>query len=191
LRFANDDQCQWNGPTWGFATTQTLVAVANMMNDQEQNIVSKQDYLQLFAAYVHSHRLRLPDGETIPWLDEAVDPNTGEWVTRRLLIERKEPYVGRGAYYDHSGFVDPLVTGLIGLRPRGDNLIVLNPLLPAGAWSYFTIDGLPYHGHILTILYDKAGDHYHRGSGLALLVDGKLRASRKDLGQLQYALPRN
>jgi hypothetical protein len=162
-----------------------------MMNDQEQNIVSKQDYLQLFAGYVHSHRLRLPDGETIPWLDEAVDPNTGEWVTRRLLIERKEPYVGRGAYYDHSGFVDPLVTGLIGLRPRGDNLIVLNPLLPTGAWSYFTFDGLPYHGHILTILYDKTGDHYHRGSGLMLLVDGKRRASRRDLGQLQYALPSN
>lgn len=35
---------------WGFATTQTLVAMANMMNDQKQNVVTRQDYLHLFSA---------------------------------------------------------------------------------------------------------------------------------------------
>ncbi|MDR3727466.1 MAG: trehalase family glycosidase [Terracidiphilus sp.] len=189
FRYANPDQCQWNGPMWGFATTQTLVAMANMMNSQQQNAVTRQDYLNLFAGYVNSHHMRLPDGTVVPWLDEAVDPDTGQWVTRQLLIDRKNPLQGRGAYYNHSGFVDPLITGLIGLRPREDNVIDLNPLLPAGAWSYFALDGLPYHGHSLSIVYDSTGRRYHRGAGLTLLVDGKKVASRKDLGPLHYTLP--
>ncbi len=188
FRFDDPDQCQWNGPMWGFATTQTLVAMANMMNSQQQSFVSNQDYFKLFASYVNSHHLRLPNGAVIPWLDEALDPDTGQWVTRQLLIERKNPLQGRGAYYNHSGFVDPLVTGLIGLRPREDNVIEINPLLPAGAWSYFALDALPYHGHILSIVYDSTGRHYHRGAGLTLLVDGKKVASRKSLGPLRYTL---
>jgi hypothetical protein len=189
FRYANEDQCQWNGPMWGFATTQTLVGLANLLNNgPQQSYIGKQDYLHLFADYVRSHRLKLPDGQVIPWLDEALDPDTGEWITRRLLQERKSPLEGRGAYYDHSGFIDPLVTGLIGLRPRADNLVVLNPLLPSGAWTYFALDGLPYHGHILTILYDQTGKRYGRGAGLTLLVDGKKKASRKDIGTLKYSL---
>jgi hypothetical protein len=190
FRYANPDQCQWNGPMWGFATTQTLVAMANMMNSQQQNAVTNQDYLKLFSSYVNSHHLRLPNGTVVPWLDEGVDPDTGQWVTRQLLIDRKNPLQGRGAYYNHSGFVDPLITGLIGLRPREDNVIDLNPLLPAGAWSYFALDGLPYHGHILSIVYDSTGQRYHRGAGLTLLVDGKKVASRKNLGPLHSTLPK-
>jgi hypothetical protein len=173
---------------WGFATTQTLVAMANLMNDQQQDVVTKRDYLQVFSTYVHSHQLKFPDGKVVPWLDEALDPDTGEWITRGLLIERNSPLQGRGAYYNHSGFADPLVTGLIGLRPREDNLIVLNPLLPRGAWSYFALDGLPYHGHILTILYDPSGRRYHRGTGLILLVDGMKATSRADIGPIHYEL---
>jgi hypothetical protein len=190
FRYPSPDQCQWNGPMWGFATTQTLVALANLLNDRKQEYIGKQEYLRLFSAYVSSHHLKLANGQTIPWIDEALDPDTGEWITRRLLHERKSPLDGRGAYYNHSGFVDPLITGLIGLRPREDNRIVLNPLLPVGAWSYFALDGLPYHGHLLTILYDKTGKHYGRGAGLMLMVDGKKRASRKDLGPLEYVLPK-
>ncbi len=188
FRYDNPDQCQWNGPMWGYATTQTLVALANLLNGPPQDFIGRPEYLRLFSDYVHSHQLKLPDGKVIPWLDEALDPDTGEWISRRLLHERHSPLDGRGAYYNHSGFVDPLVTGLIGLRPREDNMIILNPLLPAGAWSYFAIDGLPYHGHLLTILYDETGKHYGRGAGLTLLVDGVKKASRKDLGMLQYSL---
>ena len=57
-----------------------------------------------------------------------------------------------------------------------------------GSWTYFALDGLPYHGHILTILYDQTGERYHRGSGLILLVDGRRAAARRDLGELRYSL---
>lgn len=189
FRFASDDQCQWNGPMWGYSTTQTLVALANLLNGPQQDAVGRPEYLRLFANYVHSHQLKLPGGDVIPWVDEAMDPDTGEWISRRVLHELHSPLDGRGAYYNHSGFVDPLITGLIGLRSREDNRIVLNPLLPAGAWTYFALDALPYHGHMLSIVYDATGNRYHRGAGLTLMVDGVKKASRKDLGPLEYTLP--
>jgi hypothetical protein len=97
--------------------------------------------------------------------------------------------VGRGNYYNHSGFADPLITGLIGLRPRADGKLVVNPLLPAGAWRYFALDGLPYHGHVHTIVYDQTGTHYKHGLGLTLLMDGKKVASRSTLGRIEAELP--
>ena len=97
--------------------------------------------------------------------------------------------VGRGNYYNHSGFADPLITGLIGLRPRADERIVIHPLLPAGEWTYFAMDGLPYHGHLLAIVYDETGKQYQQGRGLTLFVDGKKIASRSTLGPLESELP--
>jgi len=104
-----------------------------------------------------------------------------------LLAKHKQ--VGRGNYYNHSGFADPLITGLIGLRPRADGKVIVNPLLPAGTWSYFAIDRLPYHGHLLAIVYDASGTHYKRGRGLALFIGGKKVASRSALGPLEAQLP--
>jgi len=103
-----------------------------------------------------------------------------------LIAKNKQ--VGRGNYYNHSGFADPLITGLIGLRPRDDNRIELHPLLPANQWSYFALDGLPYHGHMLTILWDANGKRYGKGRGMRLLIDGKTVAERKDLGPLEAAI---
>ena len=35
------------------------------------------------------------------------------------------------------------------------------------------MDNVLYHGHNLTILWDKNGDRYHCGKGLRIFVDGK------------------
>lgn len=189
FRFASDDQCTWNGPSWPFATTQTLLALANLLNGPSQHAIGREEYYQLFANYVASHHLVLPSGRRIDWLDEDLDADTDEWIAKDMLIQ-KHKQVGRGNYYNHSGFADPLITGLIGLRPREDHRIELHPLLPAGKWSYFALDGLPYHGHLLTVIYDRTGTHYKRGRGLMLYVDGKKVAGRVDLGPLDGELPR-
>jgi hypothetical protein len=95
----------------------------------------------------------------------------------------------RGRYYNHSGFADLIITGLIGLRPEPGNELTLRPLVPAGRWNYFALDGLPYHGHLLTILYDRNGARYHRGSGLKVLCDGSIVARAKDLTTLHFSIP--
>jgi len=189
FRFPNDDQCQWNGPSWPFATTQALWGLANLEDDQQQDVMTPEDYYRLFQEYLISQHLRLANGQVIPWIDEDLNADTDEWIARDILAERHSPLAGRGAYYNHSGFADPLITGLLGLRPEAGNTIVLHPLLPEGAWSYFALDGLPYHGHWLTIVYDATGQHYHRGQGFFLYVDGVERAERPTLGPLQYTLP--
>jgi hypothetical protein len=188
FRFTSDDQCTWNGPSWPFATTQTLLALANLLNGPRQPYISSQQYYQLFSNYVLSQHIVLPSGRPIDWIDEDLDADTDEWIAKDMLIA-KGKQVGRGNYYNHSGFADPLITGLIGLRPQAGDKLVLHPLLPAGAWSYFALDGLPYHGHILAIVYDRTGKHYNRGRGFTLFVDGKKIASRATLGPMETNLP--
>ena len=194
FRFESTDQCTWNGPSWPFATTQTLLALANLLNGPAQTYIGASDYLQLFRNYVLSQHLKLASGRTINWIDEDLDADTDEWIAKNMLMA-KNKQVGRGNYYNHSGFADPLITGLIGLRPQpppmhpGDpDKLVLHPLLPAGAWSYFALDGLPYHGRMLTILYDATGQHYHRGAGLTVFADGKKLGSRRTLGPIEVPL---
>lgn len=187
FRFPSSDQCTWNGPSWPYATTQTLLALAELLNTRRQSFIGNDQYYRLFSEYVLSQHLRLADGRLIPWIDEDLDADTDEWIAKDMLLA-KHRQVGRGNYYNHSGFADPLITGLIGLRPRVDNRIVLHPLLPAGAWTYFAIDDLPWHGHRLTIVYDKTGQRYRRGAGLTLFVDGRKLASRPNLGPLEVNL---
>jgi hypothetical protein len=168
----NPHECLWNGPSWPFATTQTLVALANLIDNQEQSIMSSGDYLRLFSAYTRSQHLRLPDGRAVPWIDEDLDADSGEWIARDILKSRNEPPPNRGRYYNHSGYADLVITGLIGLRPTRGAAITIRPLVPPGKWDYFALDDLPYHGHLLTIMYDQTGGHYHRGRGLTIWCDG-------------------
>jgi hypothetical protein len=49
--FANPHECLWNGPSWPFATSQTLTALANLLNNYKQAYVGKRDYLALLRAY--------------------------------------------------------------------------------------------------------------------------------------------
>ncbi len=187
FRFASPDQCTWNGPEWPFAMTQTLLALAAYEHQPDASAMNHAEYYKLFARYVLSQHQTLKSGHVIDWIDEDLDADTDEWIAKDMLIA-KNNQVGRGNYYNHSGFADPLITGLIGLQPRADSRIVLQPLLPAGEWSYFAMDALPYHGHLLTVFWDSTGKRYGRGKGMHLLVDGKQVAVRADLGPLDYDL---
>jgi hypothetical protein len=173
FNFKNPHECLWNGPSWPFATTQTLVALANLLDDSKQTAVSDDDYFRLLNAYTRSQHIRAPDGRVIPWIDEDLSADTGEWLARDILISKHEPPPNRGRYYNHSGYADLIITGLIGLRPSAGNELMIRPLLPSGTWDYFALDGVPYHGHLLTIFYDRTGARYHQGTGLTVLSDGR------------------
>ncbi len=181
--------CQWNGPVWPFATSQTLTAAANVLNDYPQTSLSKDDYCAALQTYTHSFKLKLPDGHTISWIDEDQDPFTGAWIAREIKMSQHDPDPNRGAQYKHSTYADLIINGLVGLRPRPDATIEVNPLLPANTWDYFCLDAVPYHGHSLTILWDKTGKHYGKGQGLRIFSDVKLLGATDSLARLQVALP--
>jgi hypothetical protein len=188
FRFASSDQCTWNGPAWPFAMTQTLNALAAYENSAGPYAIGPDAFYTLFSRYVLGQHLKLADGRVIDWIDEDYDADTDEWIAKRMLIE-KHKQIGRGNYYNHSGFADPLITGLIGLRPQSGNHVIVHPLVSAKQWSYFAIDQLPYHGHRLTIAWDSTGQHYKRGKGMWIAVDGHVLAKRSDLGSLEANLP--
>ena len=77
-----------------------------------------------------------------------------------------------------------MITGLAGLRPRADNVLEINPLVPEGKWDWFCLDNVAYKGRIVTIIWDRDGKKYGRGAGLTLLVDGKKVANAPKLGRL-------
>lgn len=39
-------ECQWNGPSWPYSTAVTLVALANLLNNYQQDTVTKADYVE-------------------------------------------------------------------------------------------------------------------------------------------------
>jgi len=189
FRYKVDHECLWNGPSWPYATTQTLVALANLLNGPRQTVMNKADYFRLFNTYTHSQHIQLPDGRSIPWIDEDLDADSGEWIARDILKAQHAQPRNRGRYYNHSGYADLIITGLIGLRPQEGNDIVVHPLLPPDTWSYFALDGLPYHGHLLTLVYDQTGERYHRGKGFQLFCDGYMIAHADTLEDLTARLP--
>jgi hypothetical protein len=167
--------CEWDGAVWPFATSQTLDALANVLRDYSQNIVTKSDYFDAFLTYVHSQH---SDGK--PYIGEYLDETTGQWINGKD---------GRSRYYNHSTFADLIIAGVIGLVPRTDEFVEINPLLPDGTWDWFCLDGVRYHGHTLTIIWDKDGTRYRRGQGLIVLAGGKEIARGKKLAKLTGKLP--
>lgn len=343
-------ECQWNGPSWPFATAVTLTAMANLLNGYEQDVVGKEDYWKMFQCYLRSHRFRqippetqtpaaglarsfdntvarhtwwaedrlgktewaqydfktpvrmeaadvfwyddphgidpptswrlltksgeewreipsknacktaidcynrvefeplmatalrleaktaagksagilewrvfhngtnvapmatasasysdvysarlsaLNDGDFKmerlethqPWIDENLNPYTGDWIARTLLRQRHQQPEERGKDYNHSTFCDLVITGLVGLRPRADQVVEVNPLLPEEAMDYFCLDNVRYHGRLMTILYDKTGEHYGRGRGLHVFANGRHIAGSQSLQRVTGALP--
>jgi hypothetical protein len=188
-RFYDPHECLWNGPSWPFATTQTLVAFANLLNGPEQAEVNSSDYLRLLTTYSHSQHIQLPDGRSIPWIDEDLDADSGKWIARTILTSLNQLPKNRGRYYNHSGFADLIITGLMGLRPASGNEVIVNPLVPPDKWKYFALDSVPYHGHLLTILYDRDGSRYRRGAGSQVFCDGRVVAHSTKLQALRAMLP--
>lgn len=163
-------KCEWDGAIWPFASAQTLTALANYLNSEEHPIVNDSTYFKQMKLYVESqhHRGR-------PYIGEYLDEVTGYW-----LKGDQE----RSRYYNHSTFNDLVITGLVGLRPRGDNSVEVNPLVPDGVWDWFCLDNVSYHGHNVTILWDKDGSRYHKGCGLRVYVDGKEVGCSPELGRI-------
>ena len=189
-------ECQWNGPGWPFSTAVTLTALANLLNNYQQDFIGKNDYFDLLRTYARAQHRKLDDGRVVPWIDENLNPTNGDWISRTRLKswsngtwDAGKGGEERGKDYNHSTFCDLVISGLVGLRPRADETVEVNPLLPGGSWDYFCLDHIRYHGLWLTILYDKTGGHYHKGSGLHVLADGKEVAAAKTLTRVTAPLP--
>jgi len=188
-------ECQWNGPSWPFATSVTLTGLANLLNTQKQDYISKNDYFHLLQIYTQCHHLTKEDGAVVPWIDENINPFTGDWISRTRLKtwengtwSNVKGGVERGKDYNHSTYCDLIISGLTGIRPQEDNTLVINPLVPDGVWDYFCLEDVMIHGKSITVLYDHTGTKYNQGKGLMLFIDGVRKASSPKLSPLKCNL---
>jgi len=167
--------CEWDGAVWPFATTQTLKGLANLLTSYKYHGKMNADvFYNELHKYAWSHQKR-----GLPYLGEYQDEKNGEW------LKGDNP---RSSYYNHSCFADLVISDLIGLKPREDNIIELYPLIPKGKWNWFCLDRIFYHGKMLTIVWDKDGRRYGKGAGLKIYADGKQIYSGKKLEPLTAKL---
>ena len=183
-------ECWWNGPSWPFATSQTLTALGNLLCNYEQDVMTEADYFDLLKTYANSHYITDENGERTPFIDENIEPFTGVWLARSILkkIEPPRADVDRGRDYNHSTFCDLVLSGLAGVRVSDGDLLEIHPLFAENQLDYFCADGILYRGHDLTVLWDKTGDRYHRGSGLQVFLDGKQVASSDGLKKVEIRI---
>ncbi len=118
-----------------------LTGLANLLNDYRQDVVTRADYARMLAQYTALHfEASGPD------LEEDSDPASRQW-----------PIVGlaRSHHHNHLGYVDLIVSGLVGLRPRPDDVLEVESAgarpIPADPnfLTYFSLQDTPYHGHLV------------------------------------------
>lgn len=110
------------------------------------------------------------DGWTVqPWIDENLNPDKPEWLSREIILANPEMRAKfpkeRGKDYNHSSFCDLVITGIVGFTPDGKGGFTVNPLADP-SWDWFTLENLRWRGHDIDI-------RYLRGEGLTVTVDGE------------------
>lgn len=149
---------QWNGPSWPYQTSMVLTGMANLLNDYHQDIITNTNYLDLLRRYTRQHFL--PGGKIN--LVENYDPNLGGPIV----------YCYWSNHYNHSSYNNLVISGLCGIRPSEGDTLVINPLTDESI-SYFWLGDVSYHGHKLSLAFDKDGSRYKMGKGLTVWVDDK------------------
>ncbi len=168
--------CEWDGAIWPFATTQTLKGLSNLLTKYKYHAnMSPNVFYNELQKYAWAHQ---KNGQL--YLGEYQDEKNGYW------LKGDNP---RSSYYNHSCFADLIISDLVGLKPRLDNSIEVYPLIPRNKWDWFCLDNVPYHGHVLTILYDKTGKHYRKGKGMQIFVDGRAVHQGESLEHVTVTMP--
>ncbi len=171
--------CMWNGPTWPHADSLVMTAMARTLRASRDHGLTdsplKKEHLwKLFLSFTKAQYRDQDLGR--PWTGEFYDGETARWKTG----ERD---------YNHSTWLDILIPELIGLVPRDDDRLEIDPMLPIGALDWFVLDGVRYHGHDIAIVWDSpeaASFDLHRDNrkGLDVYVDGRRVASSPTLSRM-------
>ncbi len=170
-----------DGPVWPFQTTQVLTGLANFLDHYPKGVttavIDSSDYLKLLTQYAQLH-YNPTNGGTLD-LEEDYYPDSGS------------PIVGlkRSHHYFHSGFVDLILTGLVGIRPSAEDILEVHPILDTSTLSYFRADRVIFHGHEVAVQWDTNGSRYGF-AGLQVEVDGNVVASSPTLTRLRVQMTR-
>lgn len=165
--------CQWNGPSWPYSTSITIKAMANLLRNYKQSVISNYDFIELLEIYSNSHRHINEKGKKVFWIDENLNPFTGQWLAQ--VISKAKRGIHYGEDYNHSEFCDIIISDLVGIQPSMGNEIVIDPLIPNDYWEWFCLDKVNYHNKKISVVWDKDGLKYKLMPGFSVYVNGELK----------------
>lgn len=174
-------ECQWNGPSWPFSTSITLSGMANFLRAYpNQKTLTKKDFFDALLTYARSHKLTGEDGKKVYWIDENLNPFTGDWIARTRLKNWengtwRSGIVERGKDYNHSFFAELILRDIAGIMPQCSRQLKISPLAPDG-WKYYAVEDVKIQGKSISVIWDSDGTRYNRGKGFFVFVDGALAA---------------
>ncbi|KAK3261667.1 hypothetical protein CYMTET_29437, partial [Cymbomonas tetramitiformis] len=195
--FSNNAQCNWNGGSWPFETSKVGTALINLLNNYPpQPHADAADFVRLLAGYARAHTRSNAVESAPPHIDEDIHPDDGYWITRRKLFANAgDPLKNRGEHYFHSSYCDLVLAGLVGMQAPTDGerakgaLFVVNPLvgdLQAAAVEWFAATDIMFHGHQVSVVYDRDGEHYQEGRGLHVWVNNRKVVTVSPLKRFVY-----
>ena len=156
--------------------------VLQVLKHYHQNAVRPEHFMELMRRY---NDLVYPG---VHPSDPLWRPNVHEYYSKwEPYSQSLRPKPSDISHDFHSMYVSLVVEGVVGLTPRLDERVELEPM--AREWSYFLLDGLRYHGHDLTIVWDRPdGQVRYTGypEGFSLYIDGALAFTRPDIGHVVY-----
>jgi hypothetical protein len=153
------------------------------VQDYQPNAVTPAHFMDLMRRYTELMYPRVYPG------DPSWRPNAHEYYSEWEPGSRSSlPKPSDISHDFHSMYNALVVEGMIGLRPRADELIELRPA--AREWPYFALDRLRLRGRELTIVWDRPNDgsvrYQGRPEGFSLWVDGELAFTRPTLDPVVY-----
>ncbi len=154
--------CQWNGPSWPFASSVALTALNRALRSGAKLPIGRDAWLEAFLKYARQHVQKKADGKVEAWLDEVQDPYTGDWIAYRRWQR------DNCRNYNHSTFCDLVVTGLVGLQVADDGSVTVEPNVPA-SWTWFRLENVPVRDRLVTVTYDRDGTRFGGAKGLSVV----------------------
>jgi len=169
--------CLWNGQSWPFSTSVYLDTLTYIARAGISDVITPSFFQQELRKYVLTN---YKAGK--PYTAESHYPTIDEW---------SGDTTNHSENYFHSTYFDNVFTNLFGIVPSFGDTLMLQPLVPSN-WSYFAIENLPYHGSLLSFVYDKTGEHYGNCTpGLSIYSNGTLFHRQRDLSAVNVTLPFN
>ena len=80
------------------------------------------------------------------------------------LGQKDKGGVERGKDYNHSSFCDLVLNDLLGIKPKLNSTIEINPLIPDN-WKWFAVKNINYQGKKIDIFWDENGKKFGLGKG--------------------------
>ncbi len=158
--------------------------VLRALRSYQNHPVTREHFMELMERY---NQLVYPGVNPYdPYWRPNVHEYYSQWEPYRMSARPKPSDISHDF---HSMFLALVVEGAVGLVPRADEWLELDPL--ASKWERFLLDRLRYRGHELTIVWDRPDGqraYPQFEEGFTVLVDGEQAFHRSTLGHVLYHL---